>query len=139
MLSVSCWASVASVFPGGRSINTRTPSQHARAQGTHTPLGILGGLVEGPLSDLPKRVQADLGFLCDLGFLRIQEMRLQNSRRSRVLKWVILYQLNLDRSPFVCSAHFGPLEPWLPWVQSPRSHSSFTENAPPPPPPSSDL
>lgn len=73
---VSCWASVASVSPGGGSINTRTPSQHARAQGTHTLTASLGAHGGALYLTSPKRVQADLGFLCDLGFLRIQEMRL---------------------------------------------------------------
>ena len=45
-------------------------------------LGAYGGALY--LTSL-KRVQADLGFLCDLGFLHIQEMWLQKShRRSHV-------------------------------------------------------
>ena len=69
----------------GWSINTGTASQHAQAQGTHMlaeSLGAYGGALY--LTSL-KRVQADLGFLCDLGFLHIQEMWLQKShRRSHV-------------------------------------------------------
>lgn len=81
---VSCWASVASVSPGGGASTQGPHLSMPRLRGLTLAesLGAYGGALY--LTSL-KRVQADLGFLCDLGFLHIQEMWLLKShRRSRV-------------------------------------------------------
>ena len=118
---------MALVSPGGGAL-TQGPHLSVVGFGGLAPSLLPGGSSQRALNlTSPKRVQADLGFLCDCPKDAAAEISSPLSWSS----WVTCISSASDRPPFVSSARFGSLEPWLPWGWAWGSHSPFTENNPP--------